>query len=345
MDTLVMILVVLFLAFLVFYQARQEDTFESFFNIENTNAMRGLWCLVVVLTHIPVEHGNKIQDLISSFGFIGVTFFFMTSAYGLTLSMNKKPEKIKVFWRSRLPKLLITSWTVNILSAIIGVIIGIPQRGIHSFFGIGNWVKWLIICYFFFWLAHIIIRKNAFLVNLVTCIFVCIFSVTVFYIVSVGLYKGTTWTTECYGFIWGVLLAVFGSAFYKYFKDKWFVKLGISCVVALVVGVCYLRFKYVPVAGNYLLKIFLGICITVFILISNVKITYSNKVNQFLGMVSFEVYLLHGKVFGIVEQLSNGKLSSSIFIVVSLITTIALAYVAHLVSNFVVKYVNKALLK
>lgn len=82
-----------------------KDT-SHFFNLTNTTAMRGFWCIIVILVHIPAVYQNRIQDLMGSFAYIGVTFFFMTSAYGLKVGAKKNPDSTKVFWRRRLPKLL-----------------------------------------------------------------------------------------------------------------------------------------------------------------------------------------------------------------------------------------------
>ena len=82
---------------------KQEDN--HFFDKENINALRGFWCLIVVLVHMPLLYQKKIQDMIGSFAYIGVTFFFMTSAYGLRFQIENNPEKINTFWQNRLPKL------------------------------------------------------------------------------------------------------------------------------------------------------------------------------------------------------------------------------------------------
>ena len=52
-------------AVLVVGTKKQEDS--HFFDKENTNALRGFWCLIVVLVHIPLLYQNRIQDMIGSF--------------------------------------------------------------------------------------------------------------------------------------------------------------------------------------------------------------------------------------------------------------------------------------
>ena len=116
MTYAIMGLVLLFMAFILIYKAKLTKDTSHFFNLTNTTAMRGFWCIIVILVHIPAVYQNRIQDLMGSFAYIGVTFFFMTSAYGLKVGAKKNPDSTKVFWRRRLPKLLIPMFLVNVLT-------------------------------------------------------------------------------------------------------------------------------------------------------------------------------------------------------------------------------------
>lgn len=75
----------------------------------------------------------------------------MTSAYGLRLSIDKSSNKN--FWRRRLPKLLIPCLVVNILGIIANLIRG-HEISIWSIISINDWVQWLLICYFIFWITY-----------------------------------------------------------------------------------------------------------------------------------------------------------------------------------------------
>lgn len=81
----IMLGITLFLAVVLFAGATVYDDGQHFFDMSNSNALRGFWCLIVILVHIPAAYQNRIQDMIGSFAYIGVTFYFMTSAYGLKM--------------------------------------------------------------------------------------------------------------------------------------------------------------------------------------------------------------------------------------------------------------------
>lgn len=341
MDTVLMIILAVFLAFTILFKAQIVDDRAHFFDLNNSKAMRGFWCLIVILIHVPQDYSNFIQSTIACFAYIGVTFFFMTSSFGLTLGMEKKPEKIRTFWRQRLPKLVITCWIINIISSLLYWYLYDIKVTLLSLLAINKWVLWLLVCYFAFWAAHILFYKNKCVMNGFIVSFIVLFSLVVYFLVKYDLYHSTIWSVEMYGFIWGLLLALLLAKFYDYFKGKWFVKLAAVCVISLILGVCYLKFKIIPFYGDFLLKILLGFFITVFVLISNVRISYGNKVSYFLGDISFEVYLLHYWVFGLVNSLSGGNLSSSEFILVSIVGTVVFAVIVHYLVTLIMKPVNK----
>lgn len=150
---LIMVVIVLFLICELVIGAKYQTNSAHFFDIENTNAMRGFWCLVVILVHIPAAYQNPIQDMIGSFAYIGVTFFFMTSAYGLSLAQKKNPNSINNFWRRRLPKLLIPCLIVNVFGLFFNAIVG-GSIELSNLIRINGWVQWLLVCYLVYWLCH-----------------------------------------------------------------------------------------------------------------------------------------------------------------------------------------------
>lgn len=337
-DNSIMLFILLFLACDVLLGIRFEVGNKGFFDLKNTQAMRGFWCLVVILVHVPEMYQNRIQDMIGSFAYIGVTFFFMTSSYGLTISQDIKPEGIKTFWRKRLLKILVVSWICNLLSKLVNLILLNKAFTIMNILMVGSWIKWLLACYFAFWISNIVLKKPI-LWKIATICLVVIGSFIMYYLKHTGM-VGTTWETECYGFIWGILLASFDRGFKSAFLKKWWIKLVFSAVVAFVLGTTYIKFKVVPFAGDYILKFVLGLSIILFILIANLRIEFGNKVSLFLGSISFEIYLIHGSVFEVLKSIRIWN-SSGLFILTSIILTIIIAELVHELAERCVKEVKK----
>lgn len=63
MTYAIMGLVLLFMAFILIYKAKLTKDTSHFFNLTNTTAMRGFWCIIVILVHIPAVYQNRIQDI------------------------------------------------------------------------------------------------------------------------------------------------------------------------------------------------------------------------------------------------------------------------------------------
>ena len=147
------------------------------------------------------------------------------------------------------------------------------------------------------------------------------------------------WPTECIGFIWGVLLLEYKDKFVEIIHDRWLMKMIVLFVAATVFGLSYLKLKPVAFFGDYLLKIVLGIAIIIFMLASNVKLSYGNKVSMFLGKISFEIYLIHGPIMYILKGLYP-KLLSGVFILLTITLTVLCSFVLHLVALQFVKWVK-----
>lgn len=321
-----MFFVVAFLGALCLYKAGVLEKNEHFFDITSTTAMRGFWCLVVILVHVPVAYGNKVQDLISSFGYIGVTFFFMTSGYGLKVGFLKNGS-IKKFWRRRLPKLLIPMFWVNVISFLSTGIIE-KRYNYLKLVTITGWVQWLLICYFVFWLFYrlefIKYKDTGIILTLV------IFSSIVF--ITGKFITSTTWVTEIYGFIWGILLANHKSFFERKALIFWKRKVIGLFFLSGIVGVLYIKYKHLFFVGNYLIKIALGFIILLFILQLVTRIQVGNSVANFIGKISYEVYLIHSIIFYIIESLIP-HIESGEFIVIAIICTIVMAFIVNAISK------------
>lgn len=322
-----MLAIIAFLGFAVFYKADLLDKNVGFFDITSTTALRGFWCIVIILVHVPNVYENKVQNMIGSFAYIGVTFFFMTSGYGLKLGV-RKPDSINNFWKKRLPKLLFPMLWVNIVSFLsLGLITG--KFSLNKLFIINGWVQWLLVCYFVFWIFY---RFNLLkqYKDLGIAIVLSLFSFVIFMLgdkITV-----TTWTTEIYGFIWGLILANNKEKIENLLHNNWWFKAVTMIIMSAILGVLYLKYKYVFFIGGYVLKIFLGLLILTFMLQLITRLKIGNQIILFIGGVSYEIYLLHGLVFYIGEKICP-TVDSGVFILISILITIFMSVVIHWLSE------------
>lgn len=307
----------------------------TFFDKENSVALRGIWCIIVILVHIPAQYGNALQNMAGSFAYIGVTFYFMASGYGLSLGVMQNNGLKNGFWRKRLPKLLLSQALVNGCAVVLFWALLGDTPNILSFLWVARWLRWLLACYVLFWLAHKLCKKQN-IANAIIGAGVLILSIGQYVLKNMGILNETIWPTEIFGFFWGILLANFAGKFQNFGKQKWFFKSACLCVTAALLGVLYLKCKHVPVFGDYLLKIALGLAILAFMLFLNTKISLGNHALNSLGGISYEMYLSHTVIISLVQRLCP-ELTSGVFIWLTLIGSFVLSvlvwYISRLLSE------------
>ena len=324
LTNLIMAGILLFLAGLLLAGAKFRPDGAHFFDRENSGAMRGFWCLIVVLVHVPAGYQNRLQDMIGSFAYVGVTFFFLTSAYGLRLAAEKRPESIRYFWRHRLPKLLVPCVLANAVR-MAAYVAGGSRVSPWMLVRIGGWVRWLLVCYLIFWLCYRFLSEKY--RDWAVCGLAAVFSLAVY-----GMKPDTTtWCPEVLGFAWGILLGRWKNRFTGWTDKGWLAKNAGLCLLAGILGVGYLMGKGIPFWGDYVLKIVLGVAILGFVLGLNTKISMGNRVSRLLGSISYEVFLLHDVSFFVLEKAFPG-LNSGVFILMSLLVTAALSLAVQRIS-------------
>lgn len=141
------------------YDIKYDTGKKGFFTVQDSNMLKGLFCIIVVLVHVPVAYQNKVQDAIGSFAYIGVTFFFMTSAYGLKYGVIHKKNYLDRFWTKRLPPILIPAIICNIIKVAISLIIGEDVSPLN-YIAIDDWVKLLVLFYLVFWIFYYTFYKK-----------------------------------------------------------------------------------------------------------------------------------------------------------------------------------------
>lgn len=341
MTYLLMGLLVLGIAFFTLWGVKYVPDKNGFMSIEDTTFLRGFWCIIVVLVHIPAAYQNRIQDMLGSFAYIGVTFFFMTSAYGLKWSMEHKPGYMDHFWRRRLPSILIPALIANALEVLENGFNEVPFTAL-SFVNINGWVKVLLLYYFVFWIVYGIAPKIIVVLGgggggdwqdaaMCLVVFGCslIDYFTEFKIIS-------RWIVEPLGFAYGILAAKYANEIKKWIGKKWHIKSIVLMVISALIGIAYLKFKPYVFWGDYALKILLGIVITTFIFTIIGKVKVGNKINGFLGSISYEVYLTHLIAFSLVSRMLSG-VESGIYISVSIIVTMMLSVSVHWLKKLIMK--------
>ena len=331
--TFIIMLILSVLLFLLLVLRDEAGKNNRFFDLDTTSCMRGFWCIVILLVHIPLAYQNTIQDAIGSFAYIGVTFFFMTSGYGLMLKGEKRQgESVWSFWVKRLPKLIVPMLFVNVIRFFVELF-AYESASAALLIGITGFVRQLLLFYFLFWivfylLPHGIAKQVKML--LLSFLIIC-FSFFVYFFGGLQLFG---WPVESFGFLYGILLAEAKTTFVEWGRQKRYFKILAFGIASLGLGVVYLKFKAIPFLGDFVIRLLLGFFILMLILLLNVNIPIGNKMSRWLGKISYEVYLIHDVSFVILIAWFS-KLNSGLFVSLSIIITILLSILVKKLSAII----------
>ncbi len=292
------------------------------YDIKNISALKGLLALSIVLCHMT-SRVNYELPLVSFtvMGSIGVGCFFFLSGYALIFSMKKRTNYMQCFIKKRFIKILIPYLLMLVCYIIIICVIGNRTfiDVILSFSGgypVSNswYVFACLYCYFLFWLAF---YKNQKMERFVNSLMVIVVGIILYVLVTAILFKWSDWwykTIVCFplGLIWGY----YNEKIQIFLQKKY---LGIFVVSCIFFVLSYLlpsiMGRLFRLHGNYiwlLNDIFMGISGTLLIAILLYKICVSNVVTNFLGDVSYEIYLFHGFVMDSLKYVGGGYKSQHI---------------------------------
>lgn len=309
---------------------------KEFFSKDYTNVLKGICCLIVIYVHFPEAQQNALQDAVGSFAYVAVTFFFMVSSYGMMVSIERKKTYLDTFWRNRLIALLVPVFLVNVLKVVLG---GIKGFFLSELWYINNYVMVLLeFCLLFYvvekvkvkWFTDKVIFGDTLLIGgvILSSVYIYLFG------------DNVGWCFERIGLVWGILL-------YRYFNKcaEWmnryrWGKVVILCVVCLIMGGAYLKFKTIFFWGEYILKIILGVVIIAFLFTITSNRKFVNKVSFLLGDISYEVYLSHGVIMGVLAYYMP-NLQSGWFIILTVIFTLAISTLIHRIGKPIVKKLRK----
>lgn len=338
---LMILLTILFIVVALYGCVYNRDGQNNFWSVDYTKTLKGLFCIIVVLVHIPLPYQNTIQDMIGSFGYIGVTFFFMSSAYGLKYGVVNKKNYLNSFWENRGLAIVIPAITVNIVSLIVNIIYkqSIEKPIIYFILSIDNWVTILLLYYVVFWILYKFFPTYKYK-DIIVCMFVVFTSLLEKFTVIQHTF---IWPTEVYGFIYGILFFYIKDKYEEWGKSNYNKKSIMMMVLAGFLGVLYLKCKFIYFWGDYLLKIALGFAIILFLLQITTKIRIGNKINSFLGSISYEIYLGEYVIFKLLNM-KNYEFQSATYIYCSVVLIVILATILHFIINKnLIKCVQKAI--
>ena len=103
-------------------------------------------------------------------------------------------------------------------------------------------------------------------------------------------------------------------------------------LLAAGLGIAYLAFKSAWFWGGFLLRTAMGLAIIVFVLLAIQKHRLGNAATDWLGRISYEVYLSHDLTMSVLKHHFPG-LGSGLFILLSLLLTLLYSSCIHALAS------------
>lgn len=330
----------LMILFLILYVAlslkdvKYTENKREVFNKNESRMIKGFFCIIVILVHVPIAYQNKVQDVVGSFAYIGVTYYFMASGYGLKYGWIYKKSYLKKFWTSRIPKLLIPAFLCNIVSTVLKMATG-EKLQVFDYINIHDWVKTLLILYILFWIVYSVrvkLSKN----SIVRDVLVISMTMLLSLIGYISDYKVLfLWPVESIGFVYGIVLANTENSLKKHMNKINIKLISMSLTCTFFLGICYLKLKAVSFVGGYLLRALLGASFILLIILLLQKFVIGNNFLDFMSKISYEFFLLQFGVYQVIAKLININ-NSAIYIFTVIVITLGLSIAVNWVSRKII---------
>lgn len=311
---------VLFLVYFFLYNRKDRDSKIHPISRDSSNCLKGIMALAVVLHHLAqMTDVLWARFLFYDFGTVAVGCFFFISGYGLIASYEAKGRAyLTGFPLKRLRKLIIPFLFVIILFQLINR----EQADLLHSLAIGDVsgilpCSWYVFCailfYFVFYIVFKLVKDE--MQGIVWLfIFVCVLSGILFVI---------HWPKYWYSSLLLFPVGAFLKKEENYLTSKK-IRMGICMVTSMVVLMACL-YMYNQHIGHILCHI----APLVYVLVLMV-INVSFKPLKWLGNISYEIYLLQGVVFYVLQKFIHNE---QYFIILSLICIIILAYIVKSLLN------------
>lgn len=294
-----------------------------------TTCAKGIAMLMVVLSHIANSWGVR---WFTPLGGTGVAIFLILSGYGLCVSHER--NGLKEFWKKRFVGAYLPYLLMNIITIILmGVENVSPWRIILSLLLIKPisvywwFMQYLFICYFIFWTVNKLsisekVKERTFL----------IIGLLLFVLFERGL-----WAEQSLSFFFGIYIA-------KNNMGKKKFHIGIA---AIVLGILALAIKHLPIIRNnqdivYLwnfVQLINKFCLAVGIVcLTSLIVEFgASRLLYYVGIVSFEIYLIHSYTISFIKE--QTVMEYVIFILSTIIGTVLLYFTDRYLSDKLLKKV------
>ena len=333
MDIFILLLISLFV-----YLIPRTDV--DYLSNKSTKSLKGLLALLIIFHHIS----QKITtgENFSNFEYMGryiVALFFFLSGYGLYFQYSNNATYMENFLKKRLVRIFIPFFVFIVIYVIYRATLG---EVVNVDFFLSFWEDHSNIIYNGWFINSIIVLYVIFYISFKSkdtkiAVFKLVF-LTLVYIFWKAYQDHGDWEyVSIMAFLLGIFWMKYRVSIDKFIEKKYFIFLISFSILMYVfrhyedimkdIGITN-RYVYYGIVGNLCTMVF----VVYFLLLTN-KLNFSNKYLDFLGDISFEIYMIHGLVMHYLGKffVSSGVNDILYTIVVLFVSIVSAYYIKKLI--------------
>lgn len=306
-------------------------------SFKNTEVLRGFFILVVILHHISKK--MSYIGLMFPFkysGYLAVGIFFFISGYGLMTQSLENHNYFNNFVTKRLVRVYVPFIVINIVTLIGLYIIDIKYTFIDMvFYSIGikliDDITWYVLATLYFYSLFYATFANFSKCN--ALILTALFSLIYFYFCYL-LGMGSWWYNCSFCFLTGIYTAMYKKTIEEKLRNRYYMYLISSILIFIATSLASKYIKFFDI--SILFKTLSSIVFVLLILIFLQKIELNSKLLYLMGTISYEVYLLHMKIYYLLEFV-NVEASNNIY------SYILILIVASIIFKKLIEFIRQKL--
>lgn len=316
------------LPLLFFGRSKLIDFNNNMLNKKTTNIIKGASILAIILCHISqqmIDSGRIISVTYANIGgYLSVGLFFLCSGYGLTISKNSNINYFDNFISKRIVKVYIPFVIINLIYLILNVILYdntykildviLLITGVNLIDGVYWFVIVIVLFYLLYYFLFKYLEDNIanlllFLIIIVACLLM--------YLNDVGKW----WYISLLCFPVGVYLSINIKKIFLILNLHYF-KILISTLILFLIS------TLIGGPGSGFISLFFrtisSICFSILFIVIIFKVRLTSDILEFMGKISYEIYLIHKLpiFFDFILINLNGKVSVYIYLLIIIISAV-----------------------
>lgn len=325
----------------------------DYLSVKTCNCYRGFFALIVILHHIAqrVSGGVYFSDFTRA-GYLAVAVFFFLSGYGLQKKNLTDSTYSHGFLLKRIPSILIPYLIMCLLYwcayALLGDVRSIASMW-NNFIINGDpivWFSWYVVCILVFYLVFYLLMKTA-KQNRPAMLLGGIIYYAVYVFVCRRLSFGIWWYQTALFPVFGILWASYEEKIVSFIKKTYLFILPAVVIIFYFFG----KFKWniywlkPSVTLEIALTIVLAFLFIMIVVISSLKLKFTNPILAALGKISFEIYMAQG-LFMLIFRNEHIFIKNDFLWALSVIATSVLAaFLLNKLFGYILKKYAKVLEK